>query len=336
MGTLNLGKIRALSQLSTPQGIFTMTAYDHRGSLVKSLGKALGRDVSFEEVVFFKSELTRVLAPLSSAVLIDPEYGAGQVVANRTLPGQCGLLVTYEETGYTEGDKGGRVTTLLPDWNVCKIRLMGAQGVKVLLYYHPDAPNAAQQEELVVKVAEECTRWELPLFLEPICYPLDPNVKKSDPGFAAERPDIVIESARRLVPLGVDVLKAEFPTDAAHEQDESRMATYCRRLTESIEAPWVLLSAGVDFETFAEQVRIACQNGASGFLAGRAIWKESVGLEGQARREFLETTAADRLRRLGQIALAYGRPWQAAYASQLTAFDLPADWYKTYGTPLCE
>ena len=49
--------------------------------------------------------------------------------------------------------------------------------------------------------------------------------------------------------------------------------------------PWVLLSAGVDYDLYERQVRVACDNGASGILCGRAVWKESVDYAGgQAHR----------------------------------------------------
>jgi len=38
----------------------------------------------------------------------------------------------------------------------------------------------------------------------------------------------------------------------------------------------VILSAGVDIEEFIENVKISSAHGASGFLCGRAIWKDAV------------------------------------------------------------
>ena len=37
-----------------------------------------------------------------------------------------------------------------------------------------------------------------------------------------------------------------------------------------------MLSQGVPVDKFANAVEIACRNGASGFLAGRAIWADTV------------------------------------------------------------
>ena len=49
----------------------------------------------------------------------------------------------------------------------------------------------------------------------------------------------------------------------------------CQKLDETSTLPWVILSAGVDIEEFIENVNLATDAGASGFLlCGRAIWKE--------------------------------------------------------------
>jgi tagatose-1,6-bisphosphate aldolase len=89
---------------------------------------------------------------------------------------------------------------------------LGADGVKLLVHYYSEAPGAAAHEELVARVAEDCQAHELPFFLEPLSYTLDPQHMKLPP---AERRELVVETAERLTSLGVDVLKAEFPVDPA-------------------------------------------------------------------------------------------------------------------------
>lgn len=328
--TLSLGKLRCLQQLTNEAGIFAMAAFDHRDAFVATLSRTLGvSQVPWETVVAEKVRLAKALAPHASAVLLDPLYSAGPVIAGGVLPRQTGFAVAREKSSY--GSEAMRqTTTLLEGWSVEAIRRMGGAGVKLLLSYHPDAPNAAAQEEIVRQVAAECDTYEIPFMLEPICYPLTPGQKKSDPAFAAERPDLVLESARRLVPLGVDILKAEFPTDANHEADEAKMADYCRQLTDlSTGIPWVLLSAGVDFATFQRQVEIACEAGASGFVAGRAIWNEALELAEAADRDrFLNTIAVSRLRVLTDTAHYRATPWPKRVAGRLP--ECQEGWYVEY------
>ncbi|MCB0162667.1 MAG: tagatose 1,6-diphosphate aldolase, partial [Anaerolineae bacterium] len=258
-----------------------------------------------------------------------PLYSAGPVLAEGVLPKGVGFAVAREKSSY--GSAAMRETTeLLDGWSVEAIRRMGGAAVKLLLHYHPDAPNAAAQEDVVRQVAAECDTYEIPLMLEPICYPLDPDQQKSDPAFAAQRPELVLESARRLVPLGVDILKAEFPTDANHETDEAKMVDYCRSLSEiSGDVPWVLLSAGVNFATFQRQVEIACKAGASGFVAGRAIWNEALEMAGEsARNRFLNTIAVSRLRVLADTANYRATSWPVRVGKRTPRCE--EGWYEGY------
>jgi len=308
---LTLGKHRNLQQISNNRGVFTILAVDHRDPLIDMLAARDGVAPSPEMVRDEKLRLVRALATHASAVLLDPIYSVEPAIATGALPGSVGLLIARGKSGYTtDADDISRATTLLPDWTAATIKRVGGSAVKLLLYYHPDAPNAAAQENVVRRVADECRQADIPFLLEPICYPLKAGQKKTDPDFVAQRPQLVIESARRLVPLGVDVLKAEFPTDAA-ETDTGKMAAYCRQLTESVAVPWVLLSAGVDFHTFQRQLEIACEAGASGFTIGRSIWQEAVSLRNPAERDkFLYTVAISRLRILVDIATYRATDWR--------------------------
>ncbi|MCB9102312.1 MAG: tagatose 1,6-diphosphate aldolase [Anaerolineales bacterium] len=327
---LSLGKIHCLQQLTNEFDVFAMAAFDHRDVFVAALSQTLGvAEAAWETVAAEKIRIATALAPHASAVLLDPLYSAGPVLAEGVLPKGVGFAVAREKSSY--GSAAMRETTaLLEGWSVEAIRRMGGAGVKLLLHYHPDAPNAAAQEEVVRQVAAECDTYEIPLMLEPICYPLDPNQKKSDPTFAAQRPELVLESARRLVLLGVDILKAEFPTDADHETDETKMVGYCRRLSEiSGDVPWVILSAGVDFTTFQRQVEIACEAGASGFVAGRAIWNEALDIANDAARDrFLNSTAVSRLRVLTDTANYRATSWRRREAGRIPR--LSEGWYVDY------
>lgn len=330
MTSLSLGKIRCLQQLTNERGIFTMVAFDHRDAFVATLSKTLGgAEASWDKVASEKIRIARALAPHASGVLLDPLYSVGPILAAGALPGTVGFAVAREKSSYGS-EAMHHPTTLLENWSVATIKRLGGSAVKLLLYYHPDAPNAAAQVETVRQIAAECTTHDIPFMLEPICYPLDSGQKKSDPYFAARRPEIVLESARRLVPLGVDILKAEFPTDANYEADHDRMYDYCRQLSDICDGiPWVLLSAGVDFHTFQRQVEIACQAGASGFVAGRAIWKEALETaDDDARQTFLTTIAASRARVLANTATYRATPWMDRVAGRIPQLD--EGWYVGY------
>ena len=324
--TLSLGKARALQQCATASGIFTILAADHRDAMRTMIDAAQPQDVSSQTLTDIKLDIVRLLSDLSSAVLLDPLYSAAQAIADGALPGHTGLLVALEEQGYL-GDPYNRETASLSDWGVEKARRLGATGVKVLLFYHPDAgATAEKQERFTQAIVADCQGHELPLFLEPISYPLDPGVDKNSLEFAEERRRVVIESARRLGGLGADILKLEFPADATYQADPTLWADACAELNDASPVPWVLLSAGEPFETFCQQLTIACQAGCAGFAVGRSVWNGAVTRPSDERARFLSTTARDRFKRLADIAQSTAHPWQNRYRLPIP----DENWYRTY------
>jgi tagatose-1,6-bisphosphate aldolase len=303
---MTIGKIRRLQQCATPGGKLVILAVDHRGSLRRALNPRDPAAVSDEALIAFKREIVGALAPTTSAVLLDPEFGAEQSIAGSALPGTTGLIVALERTGYT-GDPAARISALLPGWDAHRAARIGASGVKLLVYYHPEAPTASQTEALVRDTAAACAEAEVPLFLEPLSYSPDPARPKLTP---EERRRTVVETARRLTAIhGVDLLKAEFPLDVAAVPDEAEWLAACQELTEASRVPWVLLSAGADFDNYVLQVLAATRAGASGVAVGRAVWQEATDEPPADRVEFLTTVARQRMQRVAALCQALARPW---------------------------
>lgn len=322
MKTLSIGKLRSLQQCSTERGALAILALDHRGNLRQAMRPDNPKAVTDADLSAFKQQAIMALAPAASAVLLDPQVGAAQCIVAGVLPGQIGLVVAVEESGYS-GDPTARQSRILPSWSVEKAKRIGASAVKLLVYYHPEAATAADIEALIRQVAADCQAQDIPLMVEPLSYSPDPAHKKLSP---AERRRIVIETADRLTGLGVDILKAEFPLDIRAEPDEREWANACAELSAASAVPWVLLSASVDYETYLRQVTIACNEGASGVAVGRAVWKEAVELAGQDRADFLQSEAYDRMVRITDLCNALARPWTDLY----TAAEVEANWYERY------
>jgi len=330
MRVLSPGKLRGMEQIASARGVIAVTAIDHRGSLETMLKRAMpGQPIGFREMAGEKLRITRALAPLSTAVLLDPLHGV-HALSHGAVPGGVGLIMCLEAFGY-EGHAEGRLTATIRDWSVGKIKRMGGVGVKVLLFYHPDAPVAAEQEAFVRRVAEDCRRHDIAFLLEPMSYPIRPGIQKESAEFAREKAAVVIESARRLGGLGVDLLKAEFPADPRFETDEGQLRARCRELNAASPVPWVLLSAGETFDVFQRLTAIACQEGASGFMVGRAIWQEAMALpDPTAREQFLATTGVSRLRILTAIADAHATPWTTRFADAGSGPGAQDGWYTQY------
>jgi tagatose 1,6-diphosphate aldolase len=328
---ISVGKLRGLQQLADSKGMMTMCAIDHRGALKRALNEKNSAAVSYQDIVDFKLDLCQAVAPFASAILLDPEYGAGQAISAGLLPGTKGLLVSIEKTGYA-GDSTARITELLPDWSVKKTKKMGASAVKLLIYFRPDLKDiASKQLDLVTRLAHQCLEEDIAFLVEPVSYPVEER-EGSAKKFAEMKPALVIETARQITALPIDVLKAEFPADLRFEQDEGKLLELCRELNRASRLPWVLLSAGVDFDSFKKQVKIACRAGASGFLAGRALWQEGARIDSREERmKFFHNTAAPRLKELADIAGSCGKPWYTRLRVEDGRFSPVAEgWYRSY------
>ncbi|MFC2056888.1 tagatose 1,6-diphosphate aldolase [Chloroflexota bacterium] len=331
MKNLTIGKIRGLQQIASPDGIFIICAMDHRGSLRSMIDKDNPEDVDYNEMVERKIELCSSLAEYASAVLLDPIFGAAQCIGHGVVPKSTGLLVSMEASGYV-GGKEQRLTELLDNWSVEKIKRMGASAVKILVYYRPDLKQLADKQLATVsRVAEQCIRYDLPFLVEPVSYPVGSEIDNPEE-FAKLKEQLVIETAREVTALPTDVLKTEFPADIHYKKNKSELIELCRKLDASSQVPWVILSAGVDFELFYQQVEIACQAGASGFLGGRAIWQEAMHIDDARERvKYLSTVCVDRLKRLTEIASKYAVPWykRSGVVGQKTV-GVSERWYQEY------
>jgi tagatose-1,6-bisphosphate aldolase len=273
--------------------------------------------VTFEEMVDFKRAVVRALAGAATGVLLDPEIGAAQCIADGSLPASAGLIVAVEATGY-DGPSTARQSHLLEGWSVEQAARLGASAVKLLVYYHPQAVNAPAQEALVAYVAEEAHASDLPLFLEPLGYSITDGGKLT----GEERRSVVIErrGASRpsaAIPGGVPMTRPWLTAGARRVTVDRGLR--CR----------VLLSGGVDERTFERQVEVACAAGASGVLAGRAIWAQAATMPPADRDAFLAGEGRHRLAALAHRVDALARPWETA--SPLAAMKPPGDgWYREY------
>lgn len=322
MKTISIGKYRGLAQVSTSKSTFSILALDHRNNLRQALNPENPALVLDENMVEFKSAVVRFVTQGASSIILDPEYSAAQCITNGSLQGDRGLICAVEATGYT-GDPNARKSKILPGWNIEKAKRMGSSAIKLLIYYNPKSGTCQEVEDLIAGVSEDCKKFDMAFFLEPLSYTLVKGEKLSP----TERRSIVIETAERLSGSGCDVLKVEFPLDITAMPDEKQWAEACRELSQASVVPWVLLSASVDFETYLRQVEVACQSGCSGVAAGRAVWKEAVDSKKQeARDQFLQTTARNRMQQLTNLCDQKAMSWKEFYS----AGPYNTTWYQDY------
>jgi len=329
------GKFEGLLHISSQKGLFSMVATDQRGALRRMLNPQSPASVSDEEIKRTKLSLIKNLAGRRSGgkatgVLVDPEYSYEKSFLRACdIRADVGLLIGIESTGY--GGQGelapevGIFNGLEVDEAVRRIKQRGAAAVKMLIYHRVDSPTHKYQESMVRAVGGACEKCDIAFLLETMSHPLagEPDRKKDPVAFAKIKPDLVVKTGAELTKpeYGLDVLKAEFPLELKYaEQLGQDPADACKMLDEASETPWVVLSAGVDFPEFRENVRYATENGASGFLGGRAIWKEAVGRKDIDK--FLAATGVSRLNELAEIVDKTSHPWYAKYVDSLSDIEV--------------
>ncbi|MGH1491499.1 MAG: hypothetical protein ACRBK7_19220 [Acidimicrobiales bacterium] len=288
IGTAPTGTAPDLSVLATDTGHFTIAALDHRDALRTELAN-YGVD-NDDAVRSFKRDMLEAfgkMGELPSAVMLEPEFSLPELAA--TAPEGAGITCALEAQGYFSDPDAGN--TLMPGWTPARVRDVGAHAAKLLVLYRHDRGDFTRlQEELVAEVVAGAVEVGVPALIEPV--PVD---VVDD----ADRRAVILAAAERLNPIGPMLLKLPYPGPGA-----------CAELTEACgDRPWILLSWGVPYEEFAEQLADATANGASGFAVGRALWREAV--DPANRTEFNASTLGERFVELATIART-GRRWTEA------------------------
>ena len=292
---------RSLADISTPDGVFSIIAMDQRNTL-RRMFSAVGIDATDDDLVVAKTDVARALTPLASGILFDPTYGVPAITGTGALAETCGLLVASEPA--ERGKLGVEpITRRDPALDSRWVLSQGGDANKFFAQLRTDRPApAAGEPDLVAQclravseVVADCRDVGVPSVIENLVYPFE-----GEDFSGGRREDAIIEAARALNEIDCDLLKLEYPGSPAG----------CRRLAEVLDRPWAVLSAGVPFDDFTKVLRIAFDvGGASGFIAGRSVWREALPLNGIERQRYLSEVACPRLERLVAVAAERARPY---------------------------
>ena len=301
--SISEGKRQHLVALSNDMGVIAAAAMDQRGSLQKSIAAAKGittKEVTQEMMEEFKVAVSKILTPHASAILLDPEYGLPAAAARSK---NAGLLLAYEETGY-DNTQPGRLPDLLPHVSAKRIKDMGGDAVKILIYYSPfeEAHLNDIKHAFVERIGSECEDNQIPFFLEFVGYdPKGGDEKGLE--YAKIKPQVVIGSMQEFTKphYKVDVLKVEVPVNAnfvegslvfkgVAAQTKAEAMDLYRQAADVTTKPFIYLSAGVSNAEFTESLSMAAEAGTdfSGVLCGRATWKEGIPVYGKQGLAALE------------------------------------------------
>jgi len=278
-----------LDALAREAGTFLMVAMDQRESLRTMLAQH-GHDATDERMVRFKLAVARELAPYASGFLIDRHFGYREIVRDRLVPPSTGLILAADAL---EQPPGGVVedTDLDEGVDAETARENGVVALKLLIVWRDDE-RRARRVETARRFVELAHAHGLLSVLEPVVR-------------AENREDAIVEAARELGGIGCDLYKCEVPTHGAGEPEE--ITEWSRKIDSAVPCPWVVLSQGVDPDRYPMAVEAACRGGASGMLAGRAVWTATLGADDPT--DLLRKHSVPRLRELGEIVDRHGRPW---------------------------
>jgi sulfofructosephosphate aldolase len=291
MNELTTLERRAMAKILTPGGKMLIVAADQRNGMKAVMTDAPDGpgSITVDQLSDAKAAIVTYLANHGPAILLDPEVALPRIVDEGIIDSNTGLVVGMDASGFETID-GLKYTNYVPGVTPRTVRDLGGEVAKMLFYLRPDKQGSGslvfkQIQELV----EACTAEGLLLIVEILTYKLD---GESDEDYKAAFPQLIIDSARLSVEAGAKVLKMQYPGSAEAAASVTAAADG---------VPWAVLSAGVDHATFIEQVATAVANGASGAMAGRSLWKDSLAVDAATREHLLTTKALPRLRELEAV-----------------------------------
>ena len=290
--TMTTAERRGYQQICGADGLMMVVAADQRGGMRKVLADTPEDQAAIDEETLgkVKAGIVAHLANHASCVLLDAVCAVPGVVDDRVIARDVGLLIGLDASGYDTDARGHRKSRLVPDLDARRVRALGGTGAKLMVYLRPDRDGADEFNRAIIRdcVADFAAE-DVLLVVEILTYQAEGETEED---FAAAFPGLIVECARIALELGSKVLKLPYPGTAEA----------CARITAICgDVPWAVLSAGVDHETFVGQVATAMENGASGVIAGRALWKDCISLDPDVRREKLTGTALPRLRAVQAI-----------------------------------
>lgn len=319
------GKYWGMKRMADSAGRFKMTAVDQRPPIKNPIKAKRGTaEAPWADVAGFKELLIEELQAESSAMLLDPHYAYPRGVT--LLDKRLGLIVTLEDSLFKEtpNGSGDRYSAEIDDWSVEKIKRIGGDAVKVLTWYRPDGDPAVcrAQQAFTQRVGEACAKYDIPYVFELLVYPLakDAEQTKDYVEMRSKQPELVLESVKTFADpkYGVDLFKLESPLPAADVPGvgapgwEAAQAWF-DALGAAAGRPWVMLSAGAGMEEFRKVLTHAYRAGASGYLAGRAIWLQAFRHfpDWDAIRRDLRGDAVDYMKSLNALTDSQAAPWHS-------------------------
>jgi sulfofructosephosphate aldolase len=254
--------------IARENGTYAMVAMDQRESL-RTMFRDHGHDDSDERMRMFKTAVARELAPHASGFLVEPQF----VDDVRPLVPRGLILavdVLRQERGAPVEDTRLDELDRLPE---------GVSALKLLVIWRDD-DRRAERIDMCERFVALAQRHDVLSVLEPV----------------VREDHQIVEAARELGATRPSLYKCQAPR-------RGDVVARCREITRVLPVPWVVLSQGVPFDEFPRAVEDACKGGARGFLAGRALWTNTLAADDPT--ELLRTESVQRLQELIELVDRY-------------------------------
>lgn len=269
-------------------GRVLVVAMDQRNSM-KQLIEGIA-EAGPDDLVNAKLDLVAHLGNEAPALLLDPTTVIPQVVDDGVLARDTALMVGMDATGYAPGDDGLRKSAIVEGVDAARVRAVGGDVAKMNVYMRPDKEGMDSHPARIIReVVDDCAENDVLVAIEILTYALEDETPEA---YRAKAPELVAQAAAIARECGAPLMKLQYPGSLEG----------CRAVTAALgDIPWAVLSAGVDHETFIENLRTSLQGGAAGAIAGRSLWKDCLRADRAATAATLRERAVPRLRELQRV-----------------------------------
>jgi len=223
------------------------------------------------------SDFVTELSPHVSGVCLSAEVGFG---ATEKLPLDSSLV--FELSDMLRPKDPLSVPVLSQIWGVEQTRNNNAVA-KLELFYNPQEEEARSKKQMVIELYDYCQHENIPFLLDLVLY-----LETSRDKYQAQFLELQLDAVQELRQY-CDLMALEYPSDALSAVT----------LTAELDVPWIISGRGVPYETYKEQLRVALESGAVGYIVGSQFLPEKVTKDAST---FLQTTVRDRAIELERIA----------------------------------
>lgn len=259
-------------------GNYLILAFDHREKFKKYINSKSPDEVTETEIITSIKKIIENLKSDFSGILLDEKYS---LPAFRDTEIEKPFLLPIDNSEL-EISNNGKFSISSDDYS--NFKNLGASGVKLSVQQDSNPENENRKMEAVKKSVEVAHSNGMPILI---------NVTPED----TDNTDKVLRSIQIFIDKNVlpDIFAVEFPGSEY----------LCQKLTRILGGtPWILVTEAVDFTLFQEQLRMACDSGCRGFLAGRSLWQEYFGIKDLAMKEqFLEKVLPLRFEKIRDIVV---------------------------------